>query len=88
MARYQNLKELAEAFESGEIDRCEWEIEIGENHSFLRWVCNFPTEITALDREKLWYNKYFEGQNIYQSGPIRDTLVEALDALGIPTRRV
>ena len=84
MARYRNLTELAEAFESGELDRAEWELLFRRNNSSLRWNGQPEPGLSDEEIERTFDRKYLEGRDLYTGGGYVDLLIDALSALDIP----
>lgn len=74
MAKYSNLKELSEAFKSGELLRDEWELIVDNDSSCLQW-CGDPD---------LYEEKFKESDELYSGGEGQYDIIEALEALEIP----
>jgi len=87
MAKYRNLRELAEAFRIGELNFDEWVVLVDNDTCMLNPDLDLDEDDEAermLQREKedeaagLWKGRLWP----------EDLAVEALQALGIPARRV
>jgi hypothetical protein len=78
MAKYKNIRELAEAFKSGELQG--WVLMVDNDSTHLRWIGDSPDE-EFLDQ------KYYEGKELWDSPDVY-ILDQALSAAGIPNEGV
>lgn len=83
-AKYKNLKELAEAFNSGELSRDEWSLFLDNDSTTLCWIGPGAINGTAEFGEA----KFAEGERLYAGGDGYSDLKEACEAAGIPCRWV
>ena len=84
MAKYKNIKELAEAFKSGELK--DWILMVDNDSTHLRWTGDSPAFDTD-EGDDFECEKYDEGKRLWASPDIY-ILGQALEAAGIPNEGV
>lgn len=87
MAKYKNIKELAEAFKSGKLQN--WVLMVDNDNTYLRWIGGVPEQI-KVDTDE--YDEFFDQKNdeareLWDS-PTVYILDQALEAAGIPNEGV
>lgn len=80
MAKYKNIKELAEAIKSGELQN--WILIVDNDSTYLQWIGNRPDEAEDFEEQK-----YEEGKKLWDSPDVY-ILGQALEAAGIPNESV
>ncbi len=88
MAKYKNLKELSEAFKSGELEG--WVLAIDNDSTHLSWHGGFPegTEPDTDEGADFEDEKYDEGKQLYDGSGDVYILDQALTIAGIPNAGV
>ena len=88
MAKYKNLKELAEAFKTGKLKG--WFLELDNDSTSLSWDGGYPDGVDPRSDEGADFEnqKYEEGQQLYDGSEDTYILDQALDIVGIPNRGV
>jgi hypothetical protein len=79
MAKYKNIKELAQGFKSGELK--DWVLIVDNDSTYLRWIGDGP------ESEEFEDQKSAEGRTLWGS-PDFYILDQALTAAGIPNEGV
>jgi len=87
MAKYKNIRELAKAFKSGELQ--DWVLMVDNDSTYLGWRGKRPEHIKDGTDEA----DEFEDQKYNESGELWDSpdvyiLDQALEAAGIPNEGV
>ena len=87
MAKYKNIRELAEAFKSGELK--DWVLMVDNDSTHLRWTGGRPENIKddTDEAEDFEEQKYEESKKLWDSPDIY-ILDQALAAAGIPNEGV
>lgn len=88
MAKYKNLKELADAFKTGVLKG--WVLMLDNDSSHLNWQGALPkgVEPDKQNSEDFEEEKYEEGQQLYDGSGDTYILDQALDIAGIPNMGV
>jgi hypothetical protein len=88
MAKYKNIKELAEAFKLGELKG--WTLMVDNDSTHLGWRGDWPKHIKEDTDEAADFEdeKYDEGQELWDGSQKPYILDEALEAAGIPNEGV
>lgn len=81
--KYKTYKALANAFESGELNRKEWKLIMDNDSCYLNWRGPVPKDV---DEDEFYENKYEEGCKIFHGDGDCD-IMEIVEALGIPAER-
>jgi len=84
MAKYRNIKELADAFKAGELDG--WILMVDNDNTYLRWIGDGPPADTD-EGDAFEYDKDEEGERLWGS-PTVYILDQALTEAGIPNEGV
>lgn len=87
MAKFNNIRELAEAFKSGELQG--WVLIVDNDSTHLQWRGIPPEHIKAdtEEAEDFEVQKYDEGKRLWDSPDVY-ILDQALGAAGIPNEGV
>ena len=86
MAKYKNIKELAEAFKSGELKN--WILMVDNDNTYLRWTGDSPDyEKSPAAAEEFKERKHDEARQLWGSPDVY-ILDQALEAAGIPNEGV
>ena len=87
MAKYKNIKELAEAFESGELK--DWVLMVDNDSTHLQFRGKRPEHIKddTDESDEFEDEKYEEGKKLWGSPDVY-ILDQALEAAGIPNEGV
>ena len=87
MAKYKNLKELAEAFRVGDLEG--WVLMVDSKSTHLHWHSGHPNgkELTEDEAEDFEYQKDDEGYELWDSPDVY-ILDQALTLAGIPNMGV
>ena len=86
MAKYKNIKELAEGFKSGELK--DWVLMVDNDSTHLRWIGSGPDHIKDPEGcEEFEYQKDDEAKALWDSPDVY-ILDQALLASGIPNEGV
>lgn len=80
MARYNNLRELGAAFESGELDGSLWSFRVDNDGSHL---LRFESDGISVDESMRLEKEAWDHRDL---GP-EELAIAALEALGIPAER-
>ena len=88
MAKYKNLKELAEAFKAGKLKG--WVLSLDNDKTSLSWLGGYPDGIEPDSDEGADFEekKYDEGQELYDGSDDTYILPQVLDLAGIPNEEV
>ena len=87
MAKYKNIKELAEGFKSGELEN--WVLMVDNDNTYLRWIGGgAPDHIKELDKHFEWEEQKEEEALALWDSPYVYILDQALSAVGIPNEGV
>ncbi len=87
MAKYKNIRELAEAFKSGELQG--WVLMVDNDSTYLRWNGGgAPDHIKELDKHSEWEEQKEEEALALWDSPDVYILDQALAAAGIPNEGV
>ncbi len=86
--KYGSLKELADAFISGELEG--WVLMLDNDSTYLRWQGGLPDgmELNSDDLEEFHEKKDEEGETLYDGSDDVYILDQALDIIGIPNMGV
>ncbi len=86
MAKYKNIRELAEAFKSGELQG--WVLMVDNDSTHLRWIGDRPDyDKYPNANEEFMDQKYDESKELWDSPDVY-ILDQALEAAGIPNEGV
>ena len=87
MSKYKNIKELAAAFNAGQLK--DWILIVDNDSTHLRFIGNRPEHIKdgTDEAEDFEDNKYDEGKKLWDSPDVY-ILDQALKAAGIPNEGV
>lgn len=78
--KYGSIKELAEAFASGELSRDDWIVDMDNDNATLRWRGSCPE---GVDEDDFADSKYEEGKTLWRGDGYSD-VADAFIAAGIP----
>ncbi len=86
MAKYKNLKELAEAFKAGKLEG--WILVVDNDSTHLSWIGPLPdgVENDSDESEEFEDQKYEEGRTLYDGYKDIYILDQVLALAGIPNR--
>lgn len=85
MAKYKNIKELAEGFKSGELE--DWVLMVDNDSTHLRWTGG-GAPIKEPDKHFEWEGQKEDEANALWDSPDMYILDQALSAAGIPNEGV
>ena len=86
MAKYKNIKELAEAFKLGELKG--WVLMVDNDNTYLRWVGEQPDYHKTPDAAEEFQEKNYDEAAELCDSPDVYILGQALEAAGIPNEGV
>ncbi len=87
MPKYNNLKELAEAFKSGELSRGDWILRLDNDNSSLYWRGEIPFPEDSDAHTDFFDAKHDEAYEWFRGNGYAD-LQDACEAAGIPAEWV
>ena len=87
MAKYKNIRELAEAFKSGELQS--WVLMVDNDSTHLRWTGGgAPNHIKEPNKHSEWEEQKDSEATLLWDSPDVFILDQALSAAGIPNEGV
>ncbi len=86
--KYATIQDVVDAFNSGELSRDEWSLQVDNDHVCLMYVGKRPAELKSDEAIDAWDGqKYDEAQELFQQDIILDP-VELFRMFGIPAEHV